>query len=166
MSREPAAHSPTLTASRRSLAKRKNVTTTVVGARGQSSAIRTARWLAILPGALIAGWAAWAAINLVNRLTFSWQGLNPDWFVSRVYIEGMSHGALGAAGVYAGAKIAPARKAATVFVLAVLFVLGAGFLLFPAIIAANWWAMYGAVALAVGAGSVCWSVYSGETTFS
>ena len=65
--------------------------------------------------------------------------------------------------VYVGSKIAPAQKEATVFVLAFLFVLGAGVLLFPAIRARNWWAMYGAVALALGAGGMCWSVYSGET---
>ena len=40
------------------------------------------------------------AISLLNRLTFSWQGLDPDWFVSRLYIEGVSHGMLGAVSVY------------------------------------------------------------------
>ena len=80
-----------------------------------------------------AGWAAWVAISLLNRLTFSWQGLDPDWFVSRLYIEGVSRGMLGAVSVYVGSKIAPAQKEATVFVLAFLFVLGAGVLLFPAI---------------------------------
>ena len=135
----------------------------VHAAAGQNPAIKAARWLAVLPGAMAAGWAAWVAISLLNRLTFSWQGLDPDWFVSRLYIEGVSHGMLGAVSVYVGSKIAPAQKAATVFVLAFLFVFGAGVLLFPAIGARNWWAVYGAVALALGAGGMCWSVYSGET---
>ena len=130
---------------------------------GQNPAIKVARWLAVLPGAVAAGWAAWVAISLVNRLTFSWQGLDPDSFFSRLYIEGVSHGMLGAVSVYVGSKIAPVQKAATVFVLAFLFVLGVGVLLFPAIGTRNWWAVYGAVALALGAGSTCWSVYLGET---
>ena len=135
----------------------------VHAAAGQNPAIKAARWLAVLPGAVAAGWAAWVAISLLNRLTFSWQGLDPDWFVSRLYIEGVSHGMLGAVSVYVGSKIAPAQKAETVFVLAFLFVIGAGVLLFPAIGARNWWAVYGAVALALGEGGMCWSVYSGET---
>ena len=105
----------------------------VHAADGQNPAIKAARWLAVVPGAVAAGWAAWVAISLLNRLTFSWQRLDPDWFVSRLYIEGVSRGMLGAVSVYVGSKIAPAQKEATVFVLAFLFVLGAGVLLFPAI---------------------------------
>ena len=130
---------------------------------GQNPAIKAARWLAVLPGAVAAGWAAWLAISLLNRLTFLLGGLDPDWFVSRLYIEGVSHGVLGAVSVYVGSKIAPAQKAATVFVLAFLFVLGTGVLLFAAIGARNWWAVYSDVALALGAGGTCWSVYSGKT---
>ena len=47
-------------------------------ADGQNPAIKAARWLAVLPGAVAAGWAAWVAwvaISLLNRLTFSCKDL-------------------------------------------------------------------------------------------
>ena len=33
---------------------------------GQNPAIKAARWLAVLPGAVAAGWAAWVAISLLS----------------------------------------------------------------------------------------------------
>ena len=112
------------------------------------------RWLAMLPGALAAGWCAWGVVTLLNRITFSLSGINPDWFVSRLYIEGVSHGVLGAAVVYVGVKIAPARRSEALFALAALSLLGAGLLLFPAFLVGDWWAIYGVVALAVGSSCV------------
>lgn len=133
-------------------------------ASNQSQVVRALRWMAVLPGALAAGWAAWLVVNLGNRLTFAMSGFDSDWFLARVFIEGVSNGAIGAAGVYAGAQIAPSARKIVVFVLAAGFILIGGFLLFPAIVARNWWAVYGVAALAFGAGSVAFSVYTGETS--
>lgn len=127
--------------------------------------VRVLRWVAVLPGALLAGWVGWLLIGFGNRLSFSMTGLDPDGFLSRIFIEGVSHGAIGAAGVYFGALIAPTARHVVVFVLAGIFILLGGFLLFPAILTKNWWAIYAVVALAFGAGAVAFSVYTGETSF-
>ncbi len=124
------------------------------------------RWIAVLPSALLGGWLAWILVKGLNRITFAWQGIDPDSFFSRVFIEGISHGALGAAAVYVGARLAPSHKRIVVFILATLLVAAAGFLLFPAIVLRDWWAVYGVGAVGVGAGGVAWSIYAGDLSES
>lgn len=131
---------------------------------GQHRAITALRWVAVLPCALLGGLIASMVVKGGNNLTFSMQGINPDAFLSRLFIEGMSSAVLGAAGVYAGARVAPNSKAATVFVLAIVFVLLAGLSLYPAIVQQRWWSVYAGFALVAGAAVVAWSVYSGEQT--
>lgn len=138
--------------------------TSLESASDQSGVLRVLRWVAVLPGALAAGWGAWLVVNIGNRLTFAMSGFDSDWFLARVFIEGVSNGAIGAAGVYAGAQIAPGARKVVVFGLAAGSMLAGGFLLFPAIVMRNWWAIYGVVALAFGAGLVAYSVYTGETS--
>jgi hypothetical protein len=132
-------------------------------ARPAGSLTVALRWMAVLPAAALAAWAAWIVVNLLNRLTFFVQGLNPDSLLSRAFIEGAAHADMGAAGVYAGAKVAPSHRKIVVFLLAGLIILGGGFALFPAILVRNGWAIYGAIWLVIGAGSVAWGVYSGGT---
>lgn len=127
-----------------------------------SPAINALRWIAVLPCALLAGTIASIVIKAGNNLTFSMQGMNPDSFLSRVFIEGVSNAVFGAAGVYAGARMAPNSKAPTVFALAVVFVLLAGLLMFPALAQENWWSVFGAGMMVIGAAGVAWTVYSGE----
>jgi hypothetical protein len=127
-----------------------------------STLLNGLRWIGVLPCAALGAWAAWMAITFLNRVTFYWQGLDPESFLPHLYIEGVAHAVLGAAGVYVGAHIAPSHRDIAVFSIAALFVLFAGFALFPAMMSRNWWAVYGGIALAFGAGSVAWSVYPQE----
>ena len=92
-------------------------------------------------------------------------GMNPDAFLSRIYIEGVSQGALGAAIVYVAAQIVPSHKTVIVFVMTGLIILGAGVLMFPSIIVKNLWAIYGCICMAVGTGGVAWLVYKGELKY-
>ena len=121
------------------------------------------RWLLVLPASAVGAYLAWLAVNFLNRLTFLFQGINPNSLLSRLFIEAASSAAMGAAAVYAGAKTAPANRRPVVFVLAALTILAGGFLLFPAMIARDGWAIYSVAWLLLGAGSVAWSVYTGET---
>ena len=70
---------------------------------------------------------------------------------------------MGAAFVYVGAKIAPLHKKIVAYVLAGIGLICAGFMLFPAIMIANYWAIWGSVALILGAGVTAYSVRMGET---
>ena len=120
------------------------------------------RWIVLLPSALLAGWLGWLVVSFVNRISFGMMGINPDSFFSRIFIEGVSHGVLGAGVVYVSAKVAPTHKVIVVFVMAGLSLLGAGILLFPAIASKNLWAIFSCICIAIGAGGVAWAVYSGE----
>ena len=120
------------------------------------------RWVAFLPAALLAAWVAWLLVMLGNRLTMGMQGINPDSFLSRTFIEFISHAAMGAAFVYAGAKVAPAHHRIVAYVLAGLGLVAAGFLLFPAFMVANYWAIWAGISLAIGVGATAYSVSIGE----
>ena len=85
------------------------------------------RWIVLLPSALLAGWLGWLVVSFVNRISFGMMGINPDSFFSRIFIEGVSHGVLGAGVVYVSAKVAPTHKVIVVFVMAGLSVLGGAF---------------------------------------
>ncbi len=122
------------------------------------------RWIAVLPAAAVAGYVAWLLVNLLNRVTFFFQGLDPNSLFNRAFIEAASGLAMGAATVYVGAKVAPFHRAVVVFLLAGLSILAAGFLLFPAIVARSGWAIYSAIWWAIGAGAVAWAVYTGEVS--
>jgi hypothetical protein len=128
----------------------------------QGSLAVAARWLAVLPAAALSGWAAWFLVTLINRITFSMQDINPNWLISKLYIEAAASGAMGAAAVWAGAKVAPKHRRAVVFVLAGLVILFGGFLLFPAVVTGSGWAVYSCAWIVVGAGIVAYGVYEGD----
>ena len=60
-----------------------------------NSVISLLRWINVLPGGLVSGWGAYVAIYWLNRFTFSFSSMNPDSFFNRLFIEGVSQGALG-----------------------------------------------------------------------
>jgi hypothetical protein len=66
------------------------------------------RWILFLPGAFLAAYLTWLIIVFLNRWAAFMSGGDPDWIVSKVFIEVVSHGAMGAVFVYAGSRIAPA----------------------------------------------------------
>jgi len=131
--------------------------------RRASPILNALRWLAVLPCWAGASWLGWFIIAYGNRVTMYFAGFDPDSMLGTVYIEIMSHCALGVAGVYGGARVAPYRKSETAMALAVLTILVTGFLLFPAAVTNDWWAIVGGIAVAAGAGVLAWSVATGET---
>ena len=129
-----------------------------------SASMAIFRWIAFAPAAVVGAVLAWILLYWGNRLTFSMTGINPDAFLSLIFIEGMPYVALGALVVFIGARVAPGHKRVVIFVLAAVMLLFAGFILFAGIMARDGWAIYNAVATAVGAAAVAWFVYSGEVT--
>lgn len=120
------------------------------------------RWVSFLPVAVIAAWLAWIAVNIAGRFSLGWVGITPDDFQGKLYFMTAGHAAMGAAFVYAGAKLAPAHKVIVGFVLGGLGIIIAGFLLYPAMLVLDWWAIWGGICTALGAGAVVWSVHAGE----
>jgi hypothetical protein len=121
------------------------------------------RWIAFLPGAFITAWLAWFLVALLNRITMGMSGIDPNSFISRFFIEFISHTVMGAAFVYVGAKVAPHHKKIIAYILAGIGLIAAGFMLFPAIMVANYWAIWGGVSLILGCGVTAYSVFVGET---
>ena len=128
----------------------------------QSSTRIVLRWVAFLPAALLAAWLAWLLVMFGNRLTMGMQGINPDSFLSRAFIEFISNAAMGAAFVYGGAKVAPAHHRVVAYVLAGFGLVAAGFLLFPAFMVSDYWAIWGGISLVFSVGVTAYSVSTGE----
>ena len=121
------------------------------------------RWIALLPGALLAAWLAWFLVALLNRITMRMQGMNPDSFILKAFVVFISHAAAGAAFVYVGAKIAPFYNRIVAYGLAGIGLVLAGFMLFPSILVANYWAIWGGVSLIAGVAGSGYSVIAAET---
>ena len=128
-----------------------------------SQAMAILRWIAFLPGALLTAWLAWFVVALLNRITMVMSGLDPNSFLFKVFIEFISQAVMGAAFVYVGAKIAPFHNKKIAYALAGIGLIAAGFMLFPAIMVANYWAIWGGVSLILGCGVTAYSVFAGET---
>lgn len=60
-----------------------------------------------MPVALLAAWLAWLVVAFLNKVTVGMRGIDPDSFLSRAFVEFISHAVMGAAFVYVGAKVAP-----------------------------------------------------------
>jgi len=123
------------------------------------------RWILFLPAACIAALLAWFAVSLGNRITMG-RYIDPDSFLSRVFIEWISHAAMGAAFVYIGAKVAPDHRTIVAYALSCLSLVGAGFLLFPAFLLADYWAVWSGFWLITGVGATAYSVSIDETNIN
>ncbi len=121
------------------------------------------RWITFFPGALLASWITWFLSVLVNRLTMGMQGVDPDSFLSRVFIEFNSHALMSAAFVYAGAKIAPSNRKLVAYVLAGFGLVTSGFLVLPALALPNYWAIWATIGLILGFAAAGYAVSAGET---
>lgn len=123
------------------------------------------RWAAFLPAAFLAAWLAWLLITIGNRLAMGMQGIDPDSFLSRVFIEFISHAVMGAAFVYAGTKVSPSHHKTVAYGLAGFGLIAAGFMLFPAFMIANYWAVWGGASMIIGVGATAYSVSIGDIEF-
>jgi hypothetical protein len=90
------------------------------------------------------------------------QGIDPNSFLSRVFIEFISHSVMDAAFVYVGARVAPMHHKVVAYVLAGVGLVLAGFMLFPAFMVSNYWAVWGGLSLIFGVGATAYSVSIGE----
>lgn len=115
-----------------------------------------------MPAAVLAAWAAWLVIAFLNKVTMGMSGIDPTSFVSRAFIEFASHAAMGAAFVYVGAKVAPMHHKVVAYVLAGAGLVIAGFMLFPALMVSNYWAVWAGLSLILGVGATAYSVGVGE----
>lgn len=132
--------------------------------RGSHKALVVARWIVVLPCAVVGGVAASMLLTFINRVTKSRQGIDPNGFFGRIYVDGVGRAAMGIVIVYLGAKIAPHNKDPVAVVLSGFVRVSAGFLLYPVVLARDWWATYSGLALVLGAGSVAWKLYTGEAS--
>ena len=120
------------------------------------------RWIAFLPGASAAALLVSVAMQLINRILMFLNGMNPDGFLNKLWLDVVSSGLMGVAFVYVGARIVPAHRKPVGYILAVTIILIAGFLAFPAVTQHDWWALVGCVAMAGGGAVVAHSVATGE----
>lgn len=120
-------------------------------------------WVAALPAAATAAWLAWIVINVLGRFSLGSVGVTPNNFLGKAYFVTAGHLAMGAVFVYIGAKVAPSYQVIVAFVFGALGIVVSGFLLFPAVMVKDWWAIWAAVCVTIGAGAVVWSVHAGDT---
>lgn len=134
-----------------------------MGTEYSNKALAVLRWVAALPVAAIGGWLAWIGINILGRFSLGSVGVAPNDFLGKAYFVTAGHMAMGAAFVYIGAKLAPAYQVIAAFVFGALSIVVSGFLLFPAAMVKDWWAIWASVCVCIGAGVVVWSVHAGDT---
>jgi hypothetical protein len=121
------------------------------------------RWIGFFPCAVVGGSLAALAFRAVNYLTMVWYlGMSENGIQMLVVKHVVANLILGAGIVYIGAKIAPYHTRVVTYGLALVTILLGGLGLYPAIVEQDWWAVVGAVVMAIGAGVVALSVASGE----
>lgn len=128
----------------------------------QSRTTKVLRWACFIPAAVFAAWVAWLLVAVLNKITIGMQGIDPNSFLSRAFIEFISHAVMGAAFVYVGAKVAPIHHKIVAYVLAGVGLVAAGFMLFPAFMDSNYWAVWAGLSLILGVGVTAYSVSIGD----
>jgi len=128
-----------------------------------NKALDVLRWIGFLPVTVLAAWLAWYVVNILGRFSLGFVGIGPEDFQGKLYFMTAGHAAMGAAFVYVGAKIAPYHRVVVAFILGGIGIIVAGFLLFPAVMVRDWWAVWGGLFVAIGAGVVVYFVHAGET---
>lgn len=120
------------------------------------------RWIAFLPCAIITAGIVWYLVALINQITMVLSGIDPDSFLFKVFILFISHACMGATFVYVGTKVAPQNNKIIAFILAGIGLVASGFLLFPAIMITDYWAIIGCVSLVLGCVTMACLVYMGN----
>ena len=121
------------------------------------------RWILFIPSAFLTAWLAWFLEAHLDRIIMRTSGIDPNSFIPKVFIEFCSHAVMGGAFVYVGAKVAPFHKKIISYVLAGFGLIAAGFMLFPAIMVANYWAIWGCISLILGCAVSVYLVFADET---
>lgn len=127
-----------------------------------SSPITILRWIAFLPVALGAAGLSWILINILGRFSLGYVGMHLDSFLGQFYFNTAGHAAMGAVFVFVGANIAPSHRKIVAYCLAGIGLVVSGFMLFPAIMIENYWAIWGSLCVILGVGFVTYSIYKGE----
>jgi len=126
------------------------------------TALEVLRWVILVPAAIAGGSLAYLATRLLYVMEIGIPFLDPESLFFRVVVAGLSQGMIGAGIVFVAAWVAPRAKRIVVVSAAGLTLIAAGFLLFPAIMVRDGWAIYGAVALAAGSVAVTVNILTGE----
>lgn len=134
-----------------------------MGQTQRNRALGVLRWVGFLPIAVVAAWLAWIGVNILGRFSFGFVGVRPEDFPAKLFFMTAGHAAMGAAFVYVGAKIAPYHRVIVAFILGGIGIIVAGFLLFPAVMIGDLWAVWGGLLVAMGAGAVVYAIHTGET---
>jgi len=90
------------------------------------------------------------------------QGVDPNSFLSRTFIVFVSHAVMGGVFVYAGAKVSPMHHNVVAYILAGVALVMAGFMLFPAFMVSDYWAILGGLSLILGVGVTIYAISVGE----
>jgi len=113
--------------------------------------VATLRWIAVLPGAFIAGLVSATAIKYVFEFSWYMAGQNPNspigQLTSTVFVNGMGAAAI----VYLGCRIAPSHQRAVAAVLGGLVVLVMATGTMQEIDQGRWWRVLGGISAVVGA---------------
>ena len=125
-------------------------------------AINILRWLVFIPLALCASWLSFISMRLLGKFSFGYAGVSPESIFIQIYEAAIGHGVMGGVFVYVGCYVAPNHLRVISIVCTVIAVAIAGFMLFPAVMVSDWWAVAGGVAISVGAAIMLWSLLSGE----
>lgn len=120
--------------------------------------ITVLRWIFFIPAAILSAWIAWLLVYYLNVVTMESQGVYSKSFLSRTFLEFISHFAMGGALVYVGAMVAPNNQKTIAYILVAVGLVLAGFLLFPAFIVKDYWAIWGGASLIFGLGAAAYSV--------
>lgn len=129
----------------------------------RNKALDVLRWIGFLPVAMLAAWLAWYLVYILGRFSLGFVGIGPEDFRWKLYFITAGHGLMGAAFVYVGAKVAPFYRVVVALILGGIAIILAGFLLFPAVMARDWWAIWGSLYVAIGAGAMVYLFHAGET---
>ena len=124
--------------------------------------MRILRWITFVPAAFLSAWLVYAATVLLNRLSISMAGADPDGFLNKVLVTCVSYAVMGAAFVYVGSRIAPGNRKVVAFSLTLVGVLIAGAATFASAVQRDLWSVAGSICMALGSGAVAYSVAEGE----
>jgi len=126
--------------------------------------VKPLRWVALLPGALVAGYAAYLVGGTINNLSITlYMGRPPNGW-TKLLGDFMAHMFLGAAFVYAGAFIAPTQKPIVAMALGALSIFLGGAFVWASLIVEKYRAIIAIAGLLFGSSVTAFSIMTGEVS--